>query len=232
MDNRGLTYRRAEPRDMEKLIDLTIQSFNGFNGRSFLESVFDISRTEFRDIVQTLFESNIPNNEYHTESYYVLEYEGDLIACLAGWKEGLDDIESERLLSSVVLQYVGIERWQERREVIEKASVLNIPREAGKIEIESMYLKKEFRGTSAFFKIYYRTVDNLFQKFPECDTVQSRFFQSNPLAIRIAKHIGYEIVNQSSFDVAPINKFFPNEGLVMTELKRDIFYSKNKIKSR
>jgi len=223
-----LIYRKAETKDLDQLIDLTIESFNGFNGKSFYESVFGISRGDYRKIVEDLFKSNIPNNEYDLNAYYVLEHDNILVSCLAGWKEGKDNIESERILPMMVLQHVGLDKWMSKQEVIEKAAELNLNRESGKIEIENMYLKEKYRGTSAFFKIYYQTVDNLYKDYPECDIVQSRFFSSNTLAIRIAKHIGYDIISSSSFDIEPINQYFPNEGLVMTELKRDVFYQKNK----
>jgi len=228
LKNKELTYRRAEAKDLEQLVDLTIESFNGFNGKSFYESVFGINRIDYRKIVLELFKSNIPNNEYDLNSYFVLADGDELVSCLAGWKEGKNDIESERILPMMVLQHVGLEKWISKKDVIEKAAELNLNRESGKIEIENMFLKKAYRGTSAFFKIYYQTVDNLYKEYEECDTVQSRFFSSNPLAIRIAKHIGYEIISKVSFDIEPINQYFPNEGLVMTELQREVFYEKNR----
>ena len=126
MRNKEIIYRKAEIDDLEQLIDLTIQSFYGYNGRSFLESVFNISHEDYRDIVRSLFESGVSHNEYDLNSYYVLEYEKKLISCLAGWKEGVEGIESERLLSSMVLKFVGVEQWQARKKVIEKASSLNL----------------------------------------------------------------------------------------------------------
>ena len=232
MENKSLKYRKAESKDQEQLIDLTIQAFNGYNGRSLLESIFDISRIDFREIVRLLFESKIANNEFDLNSYFVLEDQGEIVSCLAGWLEGAEEIESERLLPNMVLNWVGAEKWLEQRELIEKASSLNLSRESGKIQVENMFLKQNFRGTSSFFKIYYRTVDQLFNAHAEADVIQSRFFSSNKKAIRIARHIGYDVVGESSFDISPLNKYFPNEGLVMTELKREVFYSKNKSKSR
>ncbi|MEM7163419.1 MAG: hypothetical protein AAF487_13365 [Bacteroidota bacterium] len=232
MKDKSLTYRKAKPNDLEQLIDLTIQAFNGYNGRSLLESIFDVSKDDFRAIVKLLFEAEIPNNEFDINSYYVLEKDKELVSCLAGWKEGKEGIESERLLPSMFLKWVGAENWFTKKDIIERASSLNIPRESGKIQIENMFLKKEFRGTASFFKIYYKTVDQLFKENEDSSIVQSRFFRSNNKAIRIAKHIGYGIVKETSLDIEPINLIFPNEGLVMTELDREVFYSNNKTKSR
>lgn len=225
-------FRKAEQQDLEPLIDLTLEAFNGSNGRSFYESLFDISRQNYRAIVKDLFLSGIPNNEYDLNSYFVLERKNEIISCLAGWKEGQENIESERLLPMMVLDHVGIENWLAKNNVIKDLSALNIPREAGKIQIENMFLKSEHRGSSAFMTIYFNTVDLLFKDHPECDTVQSRFFTSNSLAIRIAKHIGYSIVAENSFRTPVIEPFFPNEGLAMTELKRRVFYSNKKFQDR
>ena len=232
MGNKELLYRQAQAKDLDALVNLTINSFHGQNGRSFYESVFDLTAEDYRQLVHNLFQENIPNNEYDLNAYFVLESNGELVSCLAGWKEGEDGIDSERILPMGVLAHVGVEKWAEKQDVIALAAELNLNREKEKIQIENMFLSREFRGTSAFFKIYYQTVDRLFEKYPECNVVQSRFFSSNKLAIRIAKHIGYEIVGENSFDLEPINRYFPNEGLVMTELKRSVFYHKNKSKSR
>ncbi|NND77516.1 MAG: hypothetical protein HKN39_04985 [Flavobacteriales bacterium] len=223
--NEKIIFRQAVESDLEQLIDLTISSVTSSNGRSFFATIFDLSEEEYKNIVRDLFSLNISNNEYDIGSYFVLEQNDELISCLAGWKEGEGDVDSEKILPLMVMQHVGLKTWIEKTQENEEISKVNIPRERGKIQIENMFLKSSARGTSAFITIYFNTVDALFQKYPECNIVQSKFYATNKLAIRIAKHIGYDIIEERSFDTSSLDPYFQNEGIVMTELNREVFYS-------
>lgn len=218
----NFSLRKATKDDINFVIEAIIEAEKGCSNQISTCSIFALSEDEYKEILRDILIQDIEHFDYYLSGYLIAESNGLYIGASGSWLEGAEGISSGIIRSSVLFPYLDKSKISEINKNTKIISGITIPREAGALQIEYVYIRKQFRGKGVFSQVVKENISRNLLKY-NFSKVQSILFKDNIRSYNAFSKLGYKIVEERSVNEPDILKYFPYNTKVLMELRKDRF---------
>jgi ribosomal protein S18 acetylase RimI-like enzyme len=209
--------RNAEIKDIDFLVEATINANKGSGNKLHYCTLFNISEAELCSILKKIFRENIPDFELNVKNFMVAEYEGYPVAAYTGWVEGIGGIPSGLLKISAFRTFLSKSQIAHYQSVAYIDAEIALKRDNLTLQLETTYVKQEYRrmGIAALL------TDALIKKekntHPAITKAQVQLFKENQAAFLCQSKLGFIIVEEKKSDNPEILNYMPGRTRVKME---------------
>lgn len=219
IDSTKYIFRPATTDDIPFLVETVIQAEKSNTGVCGMANHFGITEDELRKYLTQMFEEEVDGCELSVSSFFVVEYEGQVVAASGGWLEGAnEDGLPSSILKSNLFQYIM------PKEVILKVrdntaitKELSIEREQGTYQFEYSYVVPEHQGQMLTQSLGEKHLDRIKSFTPPIKKIQVHVFASNKVVILSNKIAGYKIVKKVVSTNPRVLEFYPCDTMLLLE---------------
>jgi hypothetical protein len=212
----GFIFRPATIEDTPFLVETIIHAEKSGTDVFTYNTIFGLSEFEARKYITAMLEEEIDGCELSVSSFFVAEFNKNIVAALSSWVEGSEGISSSELkgnLMSYVLPSEAIKRAISINPIVNQIHIDYIP---GTIQKGAGYVVSEFRKRELFGILTEKLIGHLVLSNPEVSEVYTHVFSNNLSAIKANEKIGFKIVDKIRSNDKRILSYLPfNEKLLL-----------------
>lgn len=209
--------RKATLNDISFLADAIIAAEKSNTEKLSLSALFNLDEETVRDYIIAMLDEEIDGCEFSVSSFLVTEFNGELVAAVGGWIEGLVEKNPSKILKSNLIGFVfpkeSIEFVQLHANVVKD---IQIEREKFSLQIEYVYVDAKHRGKRLAESLINEHIRMGALGYPELNKVQVQVFSNNQSAIKLYERVGFRIAKSFKSNNNEVLDFLPfNEKLLM-----------------
>ncbi len=185
-----MEIKKAEKEHFEFISRCIIESEKSGSSIFSYSAIFNLSETEFIEILDQIFEEDIEDQPWCYQHWSILFVDGQPASGLCSWIEGINDSSSD-VLKTQLLNFMIPTHFVESMEKLKIVSTITIPRKKNTLQLEHLYTKFEYRGQGLMRNlIQYILLEN------RTYNAEIQLMQNNLAALSLYTDIGF-IVNET-----------------------------------
>jgi GNAT superfamily N-acetyltransferase len=183
-----MIIRQAQPKDLDFIIDCIIESEKSGGDIFPYSEAFGISILQFSQIIKGIFDEEIADQPWCLDHWYVVESdEGDAVAGLSAWIEGVGGVSSD-MLKAQILNFFLKKEWEAATEKLQVLSSVSIPRKSQYVQLEHLFTHRLHRG-KGYMKALMNYALDLYTDFP----AEIQVLEINKNAVSLYEYIGFSV---------------------------------------
>lgn len=213
-----IEIRRAIESDIDFIVEAIIEAEKSGTDKLSYSTMFGLSEAEVRDILRNALLEDIPGQELCISGFMLALIDGVPSGAACSWIEEADDIPSAILKANILFHFFKCDflfTASEKNRMIEQ---MNIPREKGTIQIESVYVSNKFRGLGVSNQIILEHIKRMIRNGQNADKIQIQLAGNNLSALRSYEKLGFRTVVVRKCEDAEILRYLPSDTRIMMEL--------------
>ncbi len=226
-----IELKRATETDVDFIVKAIIEAEKSGTNKLSYATMFQLSETLVEEILKNAVMEDIPGQELCISGFMIAWIDGVPSGAVCSWIEGHDEIPSALLKANILYHFLGTEVLERAAQNSKLVEQLNIPRETGAIQIESVYVHNKFRGLSVSAKIILEQIKNIILNGHKVSKIQIQLAATNQAALRSYQKLGFKTVVTKKCDDARILDFLPSDTKIMMELSVEELIANGLIKS-
>lgn len=211
------SIRRAGPDDLHFVVSAILEAERSGSGASAYERVFDLSPAEVRGLVQAMVEQGLEGSELSCGSFWLSLERGAPVAGLAAWVEASDGPGSALLRAAALADVLGRERWQAAGPRLRALRDVDIAREPGTLQIESVYTVPERRGRGEVSALVERAIEDCRARAAHVRRAQILSVVENAASARAFARAGFRETRRVTSSAPEVRALFPGSGRILWE---------------
>ncbi len=210
----------AQESDIDFIIEAILESEK--SGTQIISTckVFNISEEEYKNILHEILKENIEDSEYELPGYLIAKQDKEYIGTSGSWIEGLNNISSGLIKSSVLTPYLSKEKINEMNKNLRLISALTLPRENHAFQLEHIYIREKFRKHGIFSILIKENIKRNLSRFP-FTKVQTILFKDNACSYYAHLNLGFNEIETKAVQDKAILDFFPYNSKTILELNHN-----------
>jgi len=214
----GLAVSFALKEDIDFVVEGIMNSDKSGTKNNSYSQLFDLSEDELKGILIDILNEDIPNSEFNLSSYLILKENDNPMGVLAMWNEGVGHLSNIQIKSNVLSYYIGRDKWAKAISKLQAVSEIEIKREPNTLQIESVYIRNEYRGRKLLKKIINFGQEYFsFQNEIIPDKMQVISLIENKIAHKAFINLGFQERYKTISRNDEILSFYPGKGKVLFE---------------
>ena len=141
-----MRIRRAVEQDTPFLVEVICEAEKAGSQTLSYCRIFDYDEHEFRSRLDAMLREDLRGQELFVSDFLVAEVDGRPAGAVAAWVEGSEGVPSTLLKANLLLHGIDRDRMRAAHRHFKQLAELSISRDVGAIQIESVYVRAEFRG--------------------------------------------------------------------------------------
>tara|TARA_Y100001954_G_C15638936_1_gene516641 strand:+ start:191 stop:850 length:660 start_codon:yes stop_codon:yes gene_type:complete len=209
---------QATEHDIEFVLEAIINSDkSGSNYNSYCK-IFDLTEDGLKNILIKILNESIPNSELNLSSFLIAKQNNTPMCTLSMWVEGVGFASNSQIKSSALSYFIGKEKWLEAQDKLRIVSEIELEREPGSVQIESLYVRNEFRGQRLLQKIINFGLNrDQIKKVYTVSKMQVISLKENKTAHKAFCNLGFEKKKSSQSKNQDILSVYNGSGKVLFE---------------
>ena len=213
--NTNISIRRAIEKDIPFLIETILAAEKSGTETLAYCPIFSLSENEFTGLLKNILEEDIQGQELCVSDFIIAEVNGVYAGACCGWIEG-EHGASSSLKASILHYFLGEEKIAKAQNKIKLADALHIEREPGILQLESIYIRQDFRGKGVLQKLFEEHISEAKRK-TDLDKAQIQLMKTNESALKAYHKLGFEIIMEKHSDNPEILRILPSHHKVMMQ---------------
>lgn len=210
--------RRAKESDYAFLAEAILKADIGTTGtNTSYAALFGLSYEQARDAITAMMPEEVEGCEFSPFHFLVAEFNGEPVACVSAWIEGLDGVSSWMARSALMQHYYpkgALDFVQSKKHITDK---MMVHRTEGTMQIESVFVSDKHRGKGLAAKLIKAHVAKfLLQQYPVSQAELMTYIE-NKTAIHTYEKIGFNIKDRTQYDDPDVLHYFPGTGMVLMQ---------------
>lgn len=210
--------RRAKESDYAFLAEAILKADIGTTGtNTSYAALFGLSYEQARDAITAMMPEEVEGCEFSPFHFLVAEFNGEPVACVSAWIEGLDGVSSWMARSALMQHYYpkgALDFVQSKKHITDK---MMVHRTEGTMQIESVFVSDKHRGKGLAAKLIKAHVAKfLLQQYPISQAELMTYIE-NKTAIHTYEKIGFNIKDRTQCDDPDVLHYFPGTGMVLMQ---------------
>ena len=205
----ALSVRLAMPADRDFIVETIIGAEKSGTDRLSYCTLFDLEECKLRRLLAELVDEDIPGQELCISGYLIAEVDGQRAGATCSWIEGRGAKSSAIVKGNLLAHAFGRERVVASAARLELIAPLTMPREAGALQIESVYVASPWRGRGIVRALINEHLRHAGEREAPPEKCQIIVAANNYAAIRIYRRFGFEITATRSSDHAVLAQLLP-----------------------
>lgn len=187
-------------------------------GRVSFQRIFGLSNLQLRYLLADLADTDIVGNEYSYPNFWVLETPaGTPLAATAAWVEAADGLGSNLIKAQQLSYILGAERWQAARPKLAQLGAIDIPRQPGALQLDSIYVRPSVRGQGLLPILLSRVMKQVAGQYPEAEKAQILLLEGNERALAAYRKCGFAEVRRIHTDNPAVAALVAGTGRILME---------------
>jgi ribosomal protein S18 acetylase RimI-like enzyme len=211
------TYRRGTLDDVDFLVPAIIAAERSGGPRSLYERLFDLDEAELAAILRAILAEELPGSELCCDSFWIALEEGEPAGCIATWIEGTGGAASAFARAALLSHAVGPERWKNAAERMRVLSLVEVPRAAGALQIEAVYVAPGHRGSGVAAALIEHGIEAVQREAPGTERAQILSVVGNSSSARAFEKAGFRVTRRAESDDPRVGALFPGGGRLLWE---------------
>lgn len=210
--------RKAKLEDAPFITEAILAAEKGMSDNLSYSTLFKLSESEVRGLIMNMLEEEIDGCEFSISSYYVTEFEGEVVATVGGWVEGLEDGMSSKILKSNLMTFTFPR--ENIKYMIEKSDLIKgilIEREPNTLQVEYSFVSSDHRGKNLIGPMQDLMEKEAMEAYPPLKKVHIQTFGNSVYAIGLLKRLGYTQIKMVEVDNDEILKYLPYKSKLLME---------------
>jgi len=190
----SITYRPATTNDVDFCVETIIRAEKGRSNIFPYSKIFDIPEEEFRTIIKEIVLEDIEGQEMAISTFTILEHHNTYAGACGSWIECINGISSNRLKANILQHFIPKANFEKAQPILKMLKPLNIDREPHTVQLESLYILKEFRSMDLYLEMVKTIAESRIAQHPELNINRSfaGFSEQNWFMGKAAARIGYK----------------------------------------
>lgn len=216
--NSTFKIRKAVLSDISFLAETIIEAEKSNTAKLSYSTLFDISEKKTQEYLIKILEEEIDGCEFSLSSFLIVEKDKQPVAAFGAWIEGDEENGPSKILKSNLLSFVfGTETISRIKNKASLISDILIEREKDTIQLEYMYVRKEYRGNKLGDLLIQNLISNLLAIRPKITKAHVQTFGNNLGAIKLYERNGFRIIKRAISDNKEILHYLPDNEKVLLE---------------
>lgn len=217
----GFIIRQATINDVPFLVDTIIEAEKSGTNILSWSTIFGLSEEETRKYISDMLLEEVDGCELSISSFLVAEKNGQIVAALSAWAEGINNMPSSELkgnLLNYILPKDCIKRAMRINSIIHEIQIDYI---SDSIQKGAGYVIKEFRHRNLFGILTNEIIENLLKTYPDISQAYTQIYSCNLPAIKANEKANFKVVMIKESSNEEILHYLPsNKKLLM---KKELF---------
>jgi ribosomal protein S18 acetylase RimI-like enzyme len=209
--------RKALPSDTDFIVEAIIESEKSGTDKFSYCTLFGLATEEVSEIIKEILTEDIQGQKFCLEQFIIATVNDEPAGACSSWIEGGTGSSSSYLQGQILLAFFPRENVADARDRLEMAKDLTIEREYNALQIESVYVKPNFRGLGIAGKIIVEHIQNALKGNPDLKKTQIVVAKTNDSAVKSYTKLGFEVVEERHCGNKDILNFLPADTLVVME---------------
>ena len=209
----GLSFRKASLADIDFVARAIAEAERSGTPRALYERVFDLSAAQFEAILKAMLNEELPGSELGCDQFWLATDGSAVAGGLAAWIEGAP--ASGFVRANSWAHALGAERWAAAAPRLRRLREVDLPREAGALQIEAVYVAPEYRGR----KIVAALIEAAWAALP-ANKAQILSMIENEASARAFRGAGFDVVKRSQTVNEELLAILPGSGRLLWERAR------------
>jgi GNAT superfamily N-acetyltransferase len=214
-----ISFRRGSLDDREFLVAAIIEAERSGTSSSMYERVFDLTRDELEDGLRSVLAEDLPGCELCAGSFLLAVVGDQPVGCIATWIEGETGVASSIVKATVWPRVLGIKRWIDAAPKLRLIAEVDIAREPGALQVESVFVVPSFRGRRITTALIESAIREVRTHSPKCTLAQILTVPENTASARAFTSAGFARTRETRSTSADLLACFPGSGRVLWELR-------------
>jgi len=216
MDNL-ITIEKATEADIDFIIESIIEADRCNTDRISYCNIFNLSLSEFKDILKNILLEDIGGHEFCLSSFLIAKIDGRNAGACCSWIEALDGTPSFLIKYSLLSQYLDEAKIEYSKSISPLIKGFHIERERLALQIESVYVHPNFRGLGISNKIISEHFRQKRLLYPNLEKSQLIVTNDNVRALSVYEKLGFAVTRKFKVDNEMILSILPSDCLVLME---------------
>ncbi|MCK9210885.1 MAG: GNAT family N-acetyltransferase [Ignavibacteriaceae bacterium] len=215
--NNLITIEKATENDIDFVIEAIIEADRCNTEQISYCNIFNLSLGEFKDILRNILVEDIEGHEFCLSCFLVAKVNGINAGACCSWIEAIDNTPSYLIKYSLFSQYLTEEKIEYSKKIAPIIKGLHIDREKFVLQIESVYVNKNFRGLGISSKIINEHFRRKMLQHPNLERSQLIVTNDNDSAVNVYKKLGYKVLKKFKVDNDIVLTILPSNCLILME---------------
>ncbi len=213
----GLVFRRATLADLDFVATAIIEAERSGTGHTVYERVFDLPPDALRALVESLLREEIPGSELCCDNFVLALADGAPVGGIATWIEAQGNPPSSIVRANMLAWALGAERWRAAQSRLQLLAAVDVPRAAGALQVESVYVVPSHRGGGVTRAIIEHAIAECRAAQPEVEKAQILSVVENEPSRRAFSRAGFTIARRIQSESPELAALFPGTGRLLWE---------------
>jgi ribosomal protein S18 acetylase RimI-like enzyme len=213
-----IEFRRATETDIDFVVEAIIEAEKSGTDLLSYSTMFELSEPDVKELLKNCLLEDIPSQELCLSGFMLALIDDVPSGAVCSWIEGADDIPSSILKANILFHFLGSDRLLNAAENNLLLEQINIPRETGALQIESVYVSNKFRGLGVARKLILEQIKETFRNGHKVTKLQIQLAGNNQPALRSYEKLGFKTTVTRKCSDARILDLLPSDTKAMMEL--------------
>lgn len=214
-------FRRAESRDIPFLAEAIVESEKSGSDHLLWTRVFNRDEPGTLECIISILEEEIEGQEWNPGHFFIAEENGEYAAALSAWIEQESGMASG-MIKAQTIGFLFPSQWKAAEPILKQVSAVQIPRIAGALQLENIYVRPAFRGRKLAPALIEFVIHEFAKTHPHLKTCEIQLMGNNDAAIRSYTHCGFLKRTTSAVSDDSILTLLP--GTFKVSMQREMHY--------
>lgn len=214
--------RKATLEDIPFITKTIMEAEKSMTENLGLAKFFELDEATIYKLMVQILEEEIDGCEFSLSSFMVVTYDGEVVAAMGGWLEGVEDGMSSGILKSNLIGYFfpkdKIAKTRGKSDIIKD---IQIEREMGTYQLEYSFVDEKHRGQRLVNKLMVEHLKFAKETYPDVKKAQLHVFENNPVIIKVHERSGYRIKQRHESNHSDILQYMPGNVKLLMEKEID-----------
>jgi len=212
----SIEFRKANLQDIDFIIETIFAAEKSGTDRLSYSTIFGIQESELLKLFQEMLAEDIDGQELSISTFMIAEIDQQYAGACSAWVEGIYG-DSSILKANLLSYYLPPEKLILENALKEALSEMHLARTKNTIQIESVYVRNNFRGKGIVQQIIEKQIQYLKQEFNFVNSAEIIVAMNNESALKAYQKMGFEICKESSTHFEKILSFLPSNKRVILQ---------------
>ncbi len=216
--NKNITIRKANEKDIPFLREAIIEAEKSGTEKISYCKIFSINEEKLHEMLYQVLMEDIEGQELCINHFLIAEVDNEYAGACSAWIEGIDGSLSSIIKANILFYFLGDKICNRAAGNLKLMEDINIVREKNAIQIESVYVKENYRGLGIANQIIKEHIKNLVNNNNTINKVQIILVKTNDNAYKAYNKLGFKTTVEKCSDKPEILNLLPSNCRIMMEM--------------
>jgi ribosomal protein S18 acetylase RimI-like enzyme len=212
-----ITIKQGTTKDIPFLVDAIIQAEKSGTSVLSYSKIFLIPENQMEAILSEILQEEIDGFELCPVNFLIAFEDAVPVGCVSSWIEAKSGLSSSILKSNAFFYFIPKKNLAGIEKNIKTIESLNLSREAGTLQLESIYTNPLYRERGISALLINRHIQNFKLSNPELEKAQIQLMGENGKAISAYQKAGFRITMTRHSEDPMILEFLPGNTRILME---------------